>query len=283
MFTKTLAALACAALATATAAAEPRKIDGLATPESVLVSADGRIVVSEIVGFGQDGDGRVSVVDAEGKAKPLASGLDDPKGLAERAGVLYVADKTRVVRIDKGGRASVFADTAAFPQPPLFLNDLAFDAAGNLYVSDTGDIQAGGKGAIFRITPAGKVTAVITEAQNPAIKSPNGLLADGPDRLLVLDFATGQLLRLHLKTKAVEKLAEGFGGGDGIARDAAGLLYLSDWKGGKVWKLDARKPGASPQPYGQAFQAAADIAFSTDGKFVLLPDMKAGTLHWMRK
>jgi sugar lactone lactonase YvrE len=171
----------------------------------------------------------------------------------------------------------------AFPQPPMFLNDLAFDGSGNLYVSDTGDIEKGGKGAIFRITPAGKVTMVISEAKNPAIKSPNGLLFESSGKLLVVDFATGELLRLDVAKGDVQKLADGFGGGDGLARDAAKMLYVSDWKNGRVWKLNLGQQGAKPEPYDQSFKASADIALSRDGKFILVPDMKAGTLMWLPK
>ena len=99
----------------------------------------------------------------------------------------------------------------------------------------------------------------------------------------MLDFATGELLRVQTAKGTVEKLADGFGGGDGLVRDAAGTLYLSDWKNGRVWKLNAKQKGAKPQPYEQKFQAAADITLSGDGKFLLVPDMKAGTLVWLPK
>ena len=69
----------------------------------------------------------------------------------------------------------------------------------------------------------------------------------------------------------------------GLARDAAGILYLSDWKGGRVWKLDPKRSGAKPEQYAQTFQSAADIGLSADGKYILVPDMKAGVLYWMPK
>jgi sugar lactone lactonase YvrE len=264
-------------------AQELRTVKGLATPESVLVGPDGRIYVSEIGGFGKDGDGKISVIGKSGNAETFATGLDDPKGLAAYKNVLYVADKTRIFRIDAAGKPSVFVKAEDFPQPPMFLNDLVFDSRGNLYVSDSGDIEKGGKGAIFRITPQGKVTLVVSEAKNPAFKSPNGLLFERSGKLLVVDLATGELLRLDVDKGSSEKIADGFGGGDGLAQGANGMLYISDWKGGKVWKLDLGKKGAKPQPYAQTFQSAADITLSGDGKFILVPDMKAGALIWLPK
>lgn len=274
-----LALLAGSALADA-----PRRVNGLTTPDSVLVLADGRIVVSEIGGIGKDGDGRLSVIDPQRGARPWATGgLDDPKGLAERQGFVYVTDKTRVLRVDRRGRVSVFADAAAFPRPPVHLTDLAFDAAGQLYVADAGDLQHGGGGAIHRISPDGSVALLVDEGLNPAIRSPGGLLADGAGRLLVLDFASGELLRLDIASARTERLADGFGGGTGLARDARGRLYLSDWRGGAVWRLDLQRPGALPVRYHQAFQAVADVALARDGRHLLVADMKAGALIWLPK
>jgi sugar lactone lactonase YvrE len=203
--------------------------------------------------------------------------------LAASRDAIFVADKTRIWKIDMKGSASVFIKADAFPQPPLFLNDLAFDTSSNLFASDTGDIEKGGKGAIFKISPDGVATVLIAEATQPAIKSPNGLLFESPDKLLVVDFSTGELLRLDVKDLAIEKVASGFGGGDGLARDSSGMLYISDWKNGKAWKMDTRAPGARPQQYAANFQAAADIALSRDEQFLLVPDMKAGVLVWLPK
>ena len=260
-----------------------KTVSGLATPESAVIGHDGRIYVSEIGGFGKDGDGKVTAIAPDGKATTFASGMDDPKGLVAVGKTLYVADKTRIWRIDANGTASVLVKADDFPQPLLFLNDLTVDRSGNLFVSDTGDIEKGGKGAIFKVTPAGKVSLVVSEAQNPAIKSPNGLLFEPSGKLLVVDFASGDLLRLDVGKGTTEKIAEGFGGGDGLAHGAEELLYVSDWKNGRVWKLDMKSKGAKPEPYSQTFQAAADIALSKDGKFILVPDMKAGTLVWLPK
>ncbi|HYG13234.1 MAG TPA: gluconolaconase, partial [Methylophilaceae bacterium] len=85
-------------LATPTVYAAGKKISGLKTPESAVVGKDGRIYVSEINGFDQDGDGQISVIGADGKAQVFASGMDDPKGLAMMGEDLYVADKTRVLK-----------------------------------------------------------------------------------------------------------------------------------------------------------------------------------------
>ena len=257
------------------ASAEDYKVlKGLKNPESVL-TADGRIYVSEIGEFGKDGDGDIAVIGADGKAKPFATGMDDPKGLAYAKGVLYVADKARILKVAKDGKWSVFVAADAFPAKPQFLNDLAFGADSTLFVSDTGDLKGKG-GAVYAISPQGKVTTVVN-GDDPRVLGPNGLLADGKDRLLMVDFVSGVLYRITIKTGKMEEVAEGFGGGDGVVRDRRGVIWVSDWQNGRLFTV--KKDGSIDWVKVQ-FQSAADIGLSADGQFILVPDMKAGTLTW---
>lgn len=260
-------------------AAAGKTVDGLESPESAVVGKDGRIYVSEINGFDVDGDGRISVIDTDGKVRIFASGMDDPKGLAMIGEDLYVADKTRVLKVTPDGKWQVFAAANAFPATPQFLNDLEADQRGNLYVSDSGDIsgQTGKSGAIYRIDSSGKVSTVV-DGSNPLVKAPNGLLMDGADTLLEVDFMTGTLYSIELDSGKMKKLAAGFGGGDGLVRGKGGMLYVSDWKGGKVYSVDKH---GKVELLRDGFKAAADIAGSGDGKALLVPDMKAGELVWL--
>ena len=74
----------------------------------------------------------------------------------------------------------------------------------------------------------------------------------------------------------VTELNRGFGGADGLVRDADGLLYVSDWASGKVWQLS--EPKATPQLISEGHKSSADIALSADGRAILMPDMKGGEL-----
>ena len=256
-------------------AGDMKTVTGVKTPESVVVAPDGKIYVSEINEFGKDGDGQISVIEGD-KLKVFATGMDDPKGLAYAKGALYVADKTRILKVDKGGKWKVFVAADAFPAKPQFLNDLTFDAEGNLYVSDSGDLKGAG-GAVYRITPQGKVTALVT-AEDKRVLAPNGLLPDGKGNLLMVDFVSGILYRITLKTGGMVQIAEGFGGGDGVVRDRKGTLWVSDWKNGRIFSL---KKDGTMKLEKDGFKAAADIGLSADGKFLLVPDMKAGEVVWM--
>lgn len=253
---------------------------GLVKPESVAVGMTipkqfpvFTVVVSEIGEFGKDGDGRVTKINGAEKIV-LADGLDDPKGLVFVGDQLFVADKTKVWRVGPKGGKELFVATEAFPAPPKFLNDLEADAAGNLYVTDSGDLK-GGAGAVYRIATDGKVSTVV-DATNPKVRTPNGLLVDGPDHILVLDFFSGELNRLSLKDLSFEKIADGLEGGDGIARDFDGNLYVTQWSKGVLSILRGGKGPAVP--YGPAFKNSADLTLNPKSGQLLVPDMETGTL-----
>jgi glucose/arabinose dehydrogenase len=250
-------------------------LSGLKNPESVAVDSDGRIYISEIGEAGKDGDGRVLVVDKGGKAVPFATGLDDPKGMVFWTKLLFVTDNKRVWRIDEKGRATVFAPKKAFPTEPLFLNDIAVDENGTFYVSDSGDLKGKG-GAIFRIDQKGSVSLVADARTIPGLKTPNGLVLDGVSHLLMLDFGSGKLLRVRLADGSAITIADGFDGGDGLAWDAFGQLFITSWKLGKVWGI--ARPGQKPVLIASGFKSAADLCLDPTGNFLLIPDMKAGTL-----
>src|SRR5947208_14862999 len=91
-------------------------VTGLVNPESVCVGPGGRVFVTTIGEFGKDGDGAVMLVEPGGMAVPFVTGLDDPKGMAAYQKWLFVADKTKVLRIDataKTPKAEVFAAAKA--------------------------------------------------------------------------------------------------------------------------------------------------------------------------
>ncbi len=263
-------------LATTVAAQEtavPPMFKDLLNPESVAISADLKIFVTVIGEFNKDGDGSVAVFE-KAKRTTLVGNLNDPKGIVLSGDSLYVTDKTKVLKISLDGKSSVLAAPEAFPVAPKFLNDIEVDAAGNLYVTDSGDLQ-GGAGAVYKIAPGGKVTTVI-DSKNPAVKTPNGLLMDGPDHLLLADFGSGELHCLKIADGSLTKIADGFPGADGLARDWDGNVYLSQWKTGEVSVLRGGK--APAQQISKQFKAAADICIHPKAGQILVPDMTAGTL-----
>jgi sugar lactone lactonase YvrE len=247
-------------------------ISGLESPESVAQDANGDIYVSEIGEFNKDGDGKITRISIDGKLSTFASGMDDPKGITFIGRSLYVTDKNRVLKVEPDGKWTVFGSTMAFPQTPVFLNDITSDEAGNLYVSDSGNLKSGG--AIFKIAQNKKITLVLDE-NTPEILAPNGLWIIKND-LYEVDFSSGILYKINLKNKSISKIAEGFGGGDGLFR-FRNNFFVSDWKNGKIFKVQ----GSKVSLFRDGFTAAADIALSFDRKSIMTPDMKAGSITFV--
>ncbi|MGC3970256.1 MAG: PQQ-dependent sugar dehydrogenase [Pirellulales bacterium] len=255
--------------------ARVQRASGLTNPESVVVGFDGRTYISEIGEREKDGDGRVSVI-AHGQVVPFAAGLNDPKGIIAVRDHFFVTDKTQLWVIDRDGKATVFVAKEKFPVEPLFLNDVAVDQGGNLYVSDSG-LKEGGQGKVFRISATGdNVTLVADEKRIPELKRPNGVLVGRDGKLLLADVLTGDLYRLAVNDQSYEKIASGLGGADGIVEDAGGNLFVSDVRGGKVHRIKAGYP--EPVLVAEGFGSAADIAAAFDGKSLLVPDMKNGQI-----
>jgi hypothetical protein len=290
MSTKMLAALVAVASAMPLVAQEPQIITGLKQPESIAIGPGGKVYVSETGEYEKANDGYISILEA-GKLRRFATGLDDPHGIKWFKDHLFVSDNMGFVwRIDAQGAVERFVDATDFPRKITNFNDIEIDADGNLYISDSGDWEGRG-GTIYRIGQDKKITPVITDEDDWRLLSPNGLLMDGPDKLLVVDYTTGNLFRIDLKAafpmvgnvpvhaarQTMEKVAGGFGASDGLVRDASGRLIITDYAGHRVFVL--AKPDAKPQEIKvNGIESSADLAISPDGKSLIIPDMGGGKL-----
>jgi gluconolactonase len=265
-----------------TASSNYKKVSQLLTPESVVQATDGAIYVSEINEFDKDGDGQISVI-RDGKISIFAKGLDDPKGLAIIGNNLYVADKTKILKVtlnESPAKVSTFVEASAFANPPQFLNDLEADPKGNLYVSDSGNMTTGKGGAIYKIDTEGNTTLLIDGKQDERVLAPNGLLADDTgDYLIFVDFTSGILYQYNQNNKELTDISEtSFGGGDGVVHHSNGTMYISDWKSGKVYSVNKNGEAIILK---EGYKAAADIAITKDEQYLMVPDMKAGILDFI--
>lgn len=255
---------------------ESLSIDSIKNPESVCYGPDGLLYISEIGEAGKEGDGRILVI-KNGKATPFATGLDDPKGIALFKNELYVTDVNKIIRIDSKGNTSVYVSADKFPDTPHFLNDLTvMERDGVFLVSDSGKSDRTG-GAVYLINDKTKEVKLVASEKNvPSLKRPNGVTFDGESFIIVGDFDTGELHRVSLVDGKSEKIAEGLEGADGLFWDYYGRLFITSWTQGKVFGIP--QPGQKPILMSDAYQAAADACLSQDGKYLIVPDMKAGTV-----
>ena len=247
--------------------------EGVQGPESAYYDAASRsLFVSQMGGggaTGKDRDGFVSRLDADGAMleHKWATGLDAPKGMRAHAGMLWVADIDRLVaiRVATGDVAREVAVPGA-----QFLNDVACDADGGVYVSDmlTSRIHRykDGRLSVF--------------AEGDALEHPNGLLVE-EGRLIVAawgrglgdDFTTetpGRLFALDLNTRArTELIARPLGNLDGLEADGRGGYIVTDWVAGTVHHV----ANGVASTLLRLPQGAADIAFLTGAKRLIVPEM----------
>lgn len=197
------------------------RLEGLANPESAVLSSDGAFLyVTNVNGEGdaKDGNGFISKVSTDGKLleREWVKGLNGPKGIALVGSRLHVADIDQLVTVD--------AETGAIvSRTPLtgakFLNDTAIAPDGSVRVADSQGSR------IYSVT-AGAAEIWLEDKLLEAI---NGLMFE-PGRLIVTTMA-GRLLAIDNETKAITVLAEGLGDADGIANLGAGRYLVSEWPG----------------------------------------------------
>ncbi|HEY8246948.1 MAG TPA: hypothetical protein VIG38_06670 [Hyphomicrobium sp.] len=246
---------------------------GLKTPESALpVPAEGFAYVSNVAGNPTDKDGngfisKVSLADGKIIALEWAKGLDAPKGLALAGGKLYASDIDKLVEIDaKTGKILAKYDAPG----SQFLNDIAVDAQGNVYVSDSST------SAIWRLA-GGKFEKWL---EDPALKFPNGLHVSG-DKLIIAAWgapgtsaqssAPSNLVAVSLADRKISDLGDGtpVGNLDGIEPDGDDFL-VTDWVAGALYRIDRK--GKATQLLDLS-QGSADIGYVPETKLLLVPMM----------
>ncbi len=198
-------------------------------PESVVYDdARNCFYVSNYDGYNPSnnrGMQSISKVTLEGNVveEDWATGLNNPTGMTMFDDKLFVVERQNLVEIDPD--SGKIATRYPIPQP-VFLNDVAADEAGNLYISDSN------KHVIFRFSGG-----VIEEwVKGDEIRNPNGLHVLGTE-LIVGNNGDHCLKAVDLESKKIVKIANlGPGIIDGIRSDHGGSLIVSHWEG-KVYRI----------------------------------------------
>lgn len=194
------------------------------TPESVNYdSKSGHLFISNIDGdpTGMDGNGYISIIKKNGEIvnKKWVTGLNAPKGAGIHKNMLYVTDINKVVAIDIDSAKIV--RSFSFPEAK-FLNDIAIDKDGNIYISDSSPDNS----VIYKLKNGHKEKWL----DGPVINRPNGLLIID-EYLYFGNSGEGSIMRAELKTGKVGFVADVGSGVDGLKQDKNGNFIVSDWKG----------------------------------------------------
>jgi sugar lactone lactonase YvrE len=250
--------------------------EGLSAPESACYDpASNSIFVSNIAGKAaeKDGAGWISKLDSTGKVVEAqwVRGLNAPKGIGVHKNRLWVSDIDQLIGIDIPTgeiKERIPLDSAKF------LNDVAIDHDGVVYVSD----MLANK--IFRVAD-GKATVA---AEGEELSFPNGILVhdgkliiasrgEGLDPQTFVAKAPGHLLSLDLSTKEIEPITrEPLGFLDGVELDGSGGYYVSDVISGKLFRVTSEGEAALLI---ENLNKPADFAVIESERLLVLPHLAA--------
>jgi sugar lactone lactonase YvrE len=249
-------------------------VEGAASPECAYWDPTSQCVYVSLIGeggaTGKDGDGAIARLSLQGKVRDArwVTGLNAPKGLRRHGDRLWVSDIDQLVGIDiETGKIAERIPV----EGATFLNDVACDDQGGVYVSDT----VGGK--IYRYAK-GQLEVF---AEGDALESPNGLLVVGNQLIVAawgltpdLSFATetpGQLFALDLNSGGRTPISrEPLGNLDGLETVAKGRYLVSDWNAGTI--LYVNSDGVA-RPILKLPKGAADIGYVPDAQLLIVPQM----------
>ncbi|GAA4302727.1 ATP-binding protein [Compostibacter hankyongensis] len=235
-------------------------------PESVLWDAgEGIFYVSDINGDGsaRDGNGFISKVSPDGTVKQLhwADGLDAPKGLGMYKDEVYAADLSQLVILDK--KSGKIKKKLTLPGA-TFLNDIAVDDEGNVYVSDTR------QGKIYRYRD-GKAEVFLGGDE---VKGANGLLAEKGSLWMLT--AAG-ISRYDFSTKKTSLFSDAVKNGDGITRVNDSDLIVSQWKG-LVYYVKADGTANQILDLQAEHKNTADLFFLPEQQLLVIPTFTGNTV-----
>ena len=279
--------------------AERKTLEVGTKPESVCRGFNGKLYVT-MIGGNEPGDGAIHVIDGD-KAKPFATGLNNPKGIAWVKGALITTDETKVMKINSKGKVSVLADAKDFPAEVEFLNDVA--AARNreaVYVTEMshpkrmfnpdGDREfwplnsehqnkLPKTGCVYKITLDGKVSVAVPSGDR-RMPGPNGVTVTGPKEkpfLAMADFFTGNLIAYE--DEKMRFIAKNLLRGADAIEFGNGVIYVSSWTQGKVISYNRKEKKSTTVIEG--LTSAADFFFDRKANQLIIPDMLEGKLHFV--
>ena len=198
-------------------------------------------------------------------------------------GFLYVADEDRIWRFEPDGSKTPIAGNRTRglagdggPATSAQLGghgDFAFDAAGNLYISEYDN-------GVRVVTPDGRIDTLGGIGQEgysgdggparlAAFGAPHGLdaLADGT--VIVADSHNGVIRRIDGATRIVTTIARGFSAPVGVDATPDGSIYVADARLDHVVRIAS---DGSRTQLGRALQLPSSVVVDRAGRFVYVSE-----------
>jgi sugar lactone lactonase YvrE len=234
-------------------------VEGLDHPEGVAWGTDGRV-------YAGGEAGQIYAVTLDGNLDELASTGGFIYGVTlDGLCNVYACDfgNASIARIDASGEISTYS-AGTRERPMQVPNFSAFDAAGNLYVTDSGN-WGEDDGVLFRISPGGET--IVWTQEVPGF--PNGccLSLEG-DALLVVESRPRRIVRISISDDGsagpVEPLVEFTDAmPDGVALAEDGTMFVGTYRPDRIYRVP---PGGAPEvwaddPDGVVLNQPANVAF----------------------
>jgi hypothetical protein len=233
--------------------------DLLTTCESVCYDISEKVLFASCINGNptdKDANGFISKLSLTGEIMTLnwITGLDAPKGMGIFLRKLYVADIDQIVEIDIDKGAII----KKYPvQDAKFLNDIAIDPDGNVYISDmaTGKVHRLFKGVVE------------TWLEDKNIVNPNGLFYEEGE---ILIGTKNGIFSTKIEDKRTWQIVKDTAGIDGLEGDGKGNYLISDWMGKIQLVNPNREPVILINTSDQKINAA-DIEYIQATKTLLVP------------
>ena len=235
-------------------------------PESIIYdSAHSRYLVSNT------GSGEIIAYSDSGEFSSFNNTASQSiRGIAFYQNILFAAGDEGVMGFDlESGNVTV---TVPIPEAN-FLNDVAIDSSGSVYVSDGPDI--------YKVLPDVPSYEVFTSGLNDS----NGLLySDSSDGLIVTQEIVGggaKLSMIDILSKAVTDLmTTDFQYLDGLAQSPYGSYYVSSWSTHSVYEIDPAFTNATLL-FSSTDCGPADISYDAVHHVLAIPQMNNNELKFV--
>jgi gluconolactonase len=207
-----------------------------------------------------------------------------PNGLTfDKQGLLWIADhKQGLLRLNPETKSleTILSGPKNSDDSFLGLNDLVFDASGNLFFTDQG--QTGlhdPSGKVFCLDSTGDLHEILNN-----VPSPNGLVFDTTGRFLFVSATrANNIWRMPIfkdySTGKVGAFQTFFGtsGPDGLALDKADNLYVAHASLGGVFQLNKRGELVAyiKTPIGHT---VTNLCFTPDGNSLMMTESSSGNV-----
>ena len=202
--------------------------------------------------------------------------LNDPFGSEIAGGILYVADsdggtgdddpRTAVIRRFDLHTGAQLGDTRIDSSP--WINDIAVDAAGNVYSTQSGEFGPTADPdtwRVYRTTPAGESTVVLAGAP---LRVPNGITFDRDSNLVVVNYGDSAVVTITPFGKTLRTEYAAQAGGDGIVILPDGTKYVSSVTQGGISRI---RPGQPAQLIARGIPGAASMCYDPDAHQLVVP------------